>query len=546
MTERIERVSFRSPGMDWDLAGILHLPADFDENGSCPAIVSVHPIGSCKEQTAGNVYAKALAEAGYVVLVFDASHQGESGGQPRLVEDPTQRVEDVRVAVDHLMTLPYVDADRIGGIGVCGGGGYVINATMTDRRIKAVTSITGVNFGRLSRESFGGYDPIGALEQMAAQRTAEARGADPRVDDLLPASVEAGREAGLTDIDVLEATDYYKTGRGQSAGGATSAVRFASRGGNRLGRVLRRGAAAHPAAAGRDRRQARRVRRVPRRPGDLRPRRLEGQAAPRGGRHLALRPLRPAGADAPGHRSSDGVLRHPPVSPAHPETHSDINPRKIMSENSSIQTLNGYGTTLAAVINFPEGFDASKTYPAIVVSHPGGGVKEQAAGLYAGKLAEHGFVTVAYDASFQGASTGEPRQLENPHIRTEDVSAVVDYLTTLGYVDSSRIGAMGICAGAGYTANAAINDPRIKAVGTVSLVNIGQMFRNGWTNDVATPTPPRCSRWARRPAPPMSRARTTPSRSPRCARKTRRTRSCARRGSTTTRRVASTPTHRAS
>ncbi|MEU5382291.1 alpha/beta hydrolase [Kitasatospora cineracea] len=156
-----------------------------------------------------------------------------------------------------------------------------------------------------------------------------------------------------------------------------------------------------------------------------------------------------------------------------------------MSKNISIKTLNGYGTTLAAVINLPEGFDASKTYPAIVVSHPGGGVKEQAAGLYAGKLAQHGFVTVAYDASFQGASTGEPRQLENPHIRTEDVSAVVDHLTTLDYVDSGRIGAMGICAGAGYTANAAINDPRIKAVGTVSLVNIGQMFRNGWTNDVA-------------------------------------------------------------
>lgn len=156
-----------------------------------------------------------------------------------------------------------------------------------------------------------------------------------------------------------------------------------------------------------------------------------------------------------------------------------------MSENITIETRNGYATTLAAVINFPEGFDASKAYPAVIVSHPGGGVKEQTAGLYARKLTEFGFVTVAYDASFQGESTGEPRQLENPHIRTEDVSAVVDHLTTLDYVDSDRIGGMGICAGAGYTANAAINDPRIKAVGTVSLVNIGQNFRNGWTNDVA-------------------------------------------------------------
>lgn len=224
MTARTEQVNFRSPGMAWDLAGVLHLPADFDENRSYPAIVSVHPIGSCKEQTAGNVYAKALAEAGYVVLVFDASFQGESGGQPRLVEDPAQRVEDIRVAIDHLVTLPYVDADRIGGIGVCGGGAYVISATMTDRRIKAVTSITGVNFGRLSREAFSQYDPIAALEQMAQQRTAEARGEDARVDDYLPESVEAGKQAGIDDIDMLEATDYYKTDRGQTPGGATSAT----------------------------------------------------------------------------------------------------------------------------------------------------------------------------------------------------------------------------------------------------------------------------------------------------------------------------------
>ena len=74
--------------------------------------------------------------------------------------------------------------------------------------------------------------------------------------------------------------------------------------------------------------------------------------------------------------------------------------------------------------------------------------------------------------------------MENPSVRTEDVSAVIDYLTTLPYVDRDRIGAMGICAGAGYTANAAINDPRIKAVGTDSAVYIGQMFRNGFTNTV--------------------------------------------------------------
>ena len=146
----------------------------------------------------------------------------------------------------------------------------------------------------------------------------------------------------------------------------------------------------------------------------------------------------------------------------------------------SFPNSNAPAIEMAAILNLPEGFDDTRRYPAIVVTHPGGGVKEQTAGTYAAALARAGFVTIAYDASYQGESGGELRQLENPHIRTEDVSAVIDHLTTLPFVDADRIGAAGICAGAGYTANAAINDPRIKAVGTVSAVNIGAMFRNGW------------------------------------------------------------------
>lgn len=135
---------------------------------------------------------------------------------------------------------------------------------------------------------------------------------------------------------------------------------------------------------------------------------------------------------------------------------------------------------MAANLHLPAGFDERRTYPAIVVTHPAGGVKEQTSGLYAAKLAELGFVTLAFDASYQGESGGEPRQLENPYARVEDISAAIDYLTTLPCVDPGRIGAMGICAGGGYTVTAALGDRRIKAVGAVSAANYGAILRNGW------------------------------------------------------------------
>lgn len=103
----------------------------------------------------------------------------------------------------------------------------------------------------------------------------------------------------------------------------------------------------------------------------------------------------------------------------------------MMNNKVSFTNSNNPTISLSAVIYFPPKFDETRQYQAIVLSHPGGGVKEQTAGTYAKKLAEKGFVTIAYDASYQGESGGEPRQLENPYIRTEDISAVIDYLTTL-------------------------------------------------------------------------------------------------------------------
>ncbi|EJL6790010.1 TPA: alpha/beta hydrolase [Vibrio alginolyticus] len=217
----MQKITFRNADMAWDMSALILFPEGFNESKRYPTMISVHPFGSCKEQTSSAVYGKALAELGYVVIAFDASFQGESGGLPRYVEDPSQRVEDISRVIDYAVTLPYVDENRIGGLGICGGGGYMINSALTEKRLKAVVGITPVNLGRLFREGFSMYYPIANLEAMAAQRTAEARGSELKIDELLPPNIEFAKENGLTERDVFEATEYYKTSRGQTEGGAT-------------------------------------------------------------------------------------------------------------------------------------------------------------------------------------------------------------------------------------------------------------------------------------------------------------------------------------
>jgi fermentation-respiration switch protein FrsA (DUF1100 family) len=152
------------------------------------------------------------------------------------------------------------------------------------------------------------------------------------------------------------------------------------------------------------------------------------------------------------------------------------------SENVTIEKVtfnNQYNMKVAGNLFTPNKLNKSAKNTAIVVGHPFGAVKEQAANLYATKMAEIGFVTLSFDMSFWGESEGQPRNVVAPDINTEDFSAAVDFLGTRPFVDRDRIGVLGVCASGGFAISAAKIDSRIKAIATVSMYNMGAVTRHG-------------------------------------------------------------------
>lgn len=140
------------------------------------------------------------------------------------------------------------------------------------------------------------------------------------------------------------------------------------------------------------------------------------------------------------------------------------------------------GMDIAANVYTPAGYDSLKKYQAVVVAHPNGGIKEQTAGLYAQRLAESGYITIAADAAYQGGSSGQPRSVDKPANRIEDIRGMADFVSRYPGVDPKQLGVLGICGGGGYTLKAAQSDKRFKAVATLSMFNSGKVRRNGFQN----------------------------------------------------------------
>lgn len=159
-------------------------------------------------------------------------------------------------------------------------------------------------------------------------------------------------------------------------------------------------------------------------------------------------------------------------------TWDKVFPQSDKVEHRKVTFHNHFGLTLAADMYTPK--NASGKLPAIAVSGPFGAVKEQASGLYAQTLAERGYVTIAFDPSFTGESSGQPRDVFSLDINTEDYQAAVDFLSNLDNVDSSRIGLVGICGWGGISLNAAAADPRVKATAAVTMYDMARVGAWGY------------------------------------------------------------------
>lgn len=206
-------VSFDSAGIP--IASHLYTP-DTPASGPWPALVVGHPGTGVKEQTSGT-YAQRMAERGFVTLAFDAAYQGESGGLPRGLEDPAQRVEDFKAAVSYLTTRSEVDPGRIGLLGICASGSYSLAAAGGDQRVRAVATVSTAEPARQFRLGADGtQDPAvfqSLLAAAAQARTDAARGEDPGLMTMFPDTAEqAGALGGQHGIEGFE---YYCTPRGE-------------------------------------------------------------------------------------------------------------------------------------------------------------------------------------------------------------------------------------------------------------------------------------------------------------------------------------------
>ncbi|MDT7828000.1 alpha/beta hydrolase [Pricia sp. S334] len=199
----IHPVTYKLNGID--IAANVYTPPDYDPTKKYPAITIAHPNGGIKEQTAG-LYAQRLAETGYITITADAAYQGASGGEPRHTDKPQFRKEDIHGMADFISQYPGVDTERLGALGICGGGGYTLKAVQSDKRFKAVATLSMFNTGIVRKNGFLNSQVTTTQERLS--QASDARAQEASGGEIVYSGVD-----GITDEELAKvSTLFYRQG----------------------------------------------------------------------------------------------------------------------------------------------------------------------------------------------------------------------------------------------------------------------------------------------------------------------------------------------
>ncbi len=199
----IHSVTYKLNGLE--IAANVYTPANYDTAKKYPTVVIAHPNGGVKEQVAG-LYAQRLAEKGYITITADAAYQGASGGMPRNVDKPSHRIEDIHGMADFIAQYAGVDANRLALLGVCGGGGYALKAAQTDKRFKAIATLSMFNSGLVRRNGF-------MDSQLSTIQARLKQASDARAQEAAGGKIIYAADVKLTDEQIAKLPfDLYREG----------------------------------------------------------------------------------------------------------------------------------------------------------------------------------------------------------------------------------------------------------------------------------------------------------------------------------------------
>ncbi len=471
----VKKVEFMCQGSK--IVGNLYTAKKYKDKKNMRAIIVVGPATGIKEQVSGT-YAEKLAEIGYITLAFDHRGYGESGGTSRTMEDMFIKSEDIRTAISFVRSLKQVDETKVGAIGICAGAGYLIETAIGENRLAAIATISGTLSYQGVIAASGGeallvkscdarqkYDETGEVTYIpiiAKPTDASNVFANEAYEyyvgnqDKYPTwknQVALSSFSSFAALDIKEVVSSLKKPVLYIAGSKAmtaplSQVAYDNTPDSKIKELYWVEGATHISLYHNEEQ----INEVSGKINEFFKKRLKSKS-----KNFQKNLV----ANMVGF-TYETNQKAPKVEDA---DYKEINDGKVVIQKVVFKS---HGTKIVANLFIPANYKEGSKLPGIVVVGPATGVKEQVAGEYAYRLADKGFITLAFDHRTYGESEGLPRCCEGIIIKSEDIKSAISFMCSQEQVDKNNVGAIGICAGGGFLVQTAPGEKRIKALATIS------------------------------------------------------------------------------